>query len=555
MASDTSSKVRQQRINFCPWFYHEASAAEKKVQVRHQKELARETGAVIGQRCFISPEAAIVGSKDCHFEIGDDSFVAAQAYVTGRVRLGSHCSINPFATVRENVVGGNDIRIGAYACLVGANHGFADTEIPIRQQPHTSKGIVLGDDIWIGSHVIIVDGVKVGSHSILAAGAVVTKDVPEYAIVGGNPARVLRMRKTRAPRSGSLESKLEKFGAMVNEQLESVVKPCQTRTQAGDLCYVDQPGARKRVRPWCDVVEIFSMFGRVAPGYTKAEWITRLRDFQDKSTGLVPEHLAEDRAHDPAPPADPIHERRYNTMIVNYALECLESNLPYPVWNAAAISEKKLIRHLDRLPWKDQAWHAGDWVDCYASSLVPNHKYFGRDILIDVLMAWLNRHCDPGTGLWGKWTEETRWLQPVNGFYRLTRGTYAQFGKPLPYPEKSIDSILLHMQDQVFFGKGIANACNVLDVVHPLWLCLKQTAHRRSEAEDWIREKLPWVMKQWNRSQGFSFDLAKEEPGLQGTEMWLSIIYLMADVLGSAEMLGYSPKGVHRPDPAIKTMS
>ena len=45
-----------------------------------------------------------------------------------------------------------------------------------------------------GSHVVVVDGVTVGSHTILAAGAVVTRDVPDYAIVGGNPAKILRMR-------------------------------------------------------------------------------------------------------------------------------------------------------------------------------------------------------------------------------------------------------------------------------------------------------------------------------------------------------------------------
>jgi acetyltransferase-like isoleucine patch superfamily enzyme len=83
---------------------------------------------------------------------------------------------------------------GTIACIVGFNHGFERIDIPIHEQPHTSKGIVLGDDIWVGAQVTIVDGVTVGSHVVLAGGAVVTRPVPDYAVVGGNPARIIRMR-------------------------------------------------------------------------------------------------------------------------------------------------------------------------------------------------------------------------------------------------------------------------------------------------------------------------------------------------------------------------
>ena len=57
------------------------------------------------------------------------------------------------------------------------------------------RPVVIGNDVWIGDRVIILPGVHVGDGSILAAGAVVTKDVPPYAIVGGVPAKLIRMRK------------------------------------------------------------------------------------------------------------------------------------------------------------------------------------------------------------------------------------------------------------------------------------------------------------------------------------------------------------------------
>lgn len=539
--AEASSSHRRRRFEHSPWLYfEEAGAADRAWQSKLQRQLAKTEGVECDDECFIAPSAAILGGVNGSLRMGPHGYVAAHAYVTDSVELGDHCSVNPFATLRGPIKGGNGIRIGAYACLTGFNHGFSDVTKPVWQQPHTSEGIVLGEDVWIGSHVTVLDGVKVGSHCILAAGAVVTKDVPDYAIVGGNPARVIRLRK-RPVSPGSLESKLERFGRKVGDELQELLESyrAKSRTQGG--VYLNQPGEKKRVRPWCDAVEIASMFGQTAPGFTAAEWVTRLREFQNPETGLVPEFVPSAKGR----MGEPTAVSRYPTMIVNYALECLGSNLPRPVFDEVS-TPAKLRRHLDQLPWADHAWGAGDWIDCHASCLWANAKYFDRKPPLTDLFIWLESHCDPATGMWGNPTAGTRWLQPVNGFYRLTRGTFAQFGRPLPYPERSIDTILSHANDREFFGKGKENACNVLDVVHPLWLCLKQASHRRKEAEDWMRRRLPRVMSQWRKKRGFAFTLAEVETSLQGTEMWLSIVYLMADLLGSAEALGYRPRGVHR---------
>lgn len=100
-------------------------------------------------------------------------------------------------------------------------------------------------------------------------------------------------------------------------------------------------------------------------------------------------------------------------------------------------------------------------------------------------------------GLWGLPTAEEGWLQPVNGFYRLTRATYAQFGLPLPYPERSIDTVLAHSRDRRFFHLDVLNACNVLDVVHPLWLCRKQSDYRQTEIRAWAEKLLGEVLPFW----------------------------------------------------------
>lgn len=547
----TAATFRRQRFDFCPWeFSGKATTAERREQSRYQMDLRRDLGVTIGKECYVSPAAAIVPHGGGALRLGDHCYVAANAYITGGVTMGDHCSVNPYVTLREEVRIGRDVRIGAHACLIAQNHGFADLDAPIRKQPCSSKGIEIGDDVWIGSHVIVLDGVKVGSQAILGGGAVVTKDVPPRAIVGGNPARLIRMRTASGPRS-PLAGKLHEFGRKVREQLPSLLRHYQAETAGGMPGFVDQPGARKRVRPWCDAMEIAAMFGEIPPGATRAEWVTALRGFQNAKTGLVPEHLAEDRAFDPLPPRDPMMADRYNTMIVNYALECLGSNLAHVVREADRVTVPQMRRVLERLDWQHGAWGCGHWIDCYASCLYANQRYFDRRTNMPALFRWLDRAADARSGLWGSPGKKDRWLQPVNGFYRLTRGTYAQYGRPLPRPAEAMRTILRHGVDEQYFKGGRGNACNVLDVVHPLWLTLRQTDEGRAEAEAWVKNRLSRVLDRWKDGKGFSFDPAKRTPGLQGTEMWLSIIYLMADLLKLSGELGYVPRGVHRPEPAL----
>lgn len=79
--------------------------------------------------------------------------------------------------------------------ILSSNHEFKDRSTPmIMQGQRREEPVVICDDVWIGTRAIILPGVKIGSHSIVGAGAVVTKDVPEYSIVGGNPARVIGSR-------------------------------------------------------------------------------------------------------------------------------------------------------------------------------------------------------------------------------------------------------------------------------------------------------------------------------------------------------------------------
>ena len=109
--------------------------------------------------------------------LGDFSFVGA----AGGVEIGS------------NVLGGQGVRFHS------ENHIIERVDIPIKKQGVTNRGIVVGDDVWLGSGVIILDGVHIGSGAVVAAGSVVNKDVPPNAVVGGAPARILKQRGEQEP--------------------------------------------------------------------------------------------------------------------------------------------------------------------------------------------------------------------------------------------------------------------------------------------------------------------------------------------------------------------
>ena len=122
-----------------------------------QLTVVKDARLIIGESCFIGPQVRV----SCH----------------ERIAIGNNCLIAGSVSIHDN------------------NHIFENIDIPITQQGFTSSPVTIGDDVWIGTRTIILPGVKIGNHSIIGAGSVVTKDVPEWAIVAGNPAKLIRYRK------------------------------------------------------------------------------------------------------------------------------------------------------------------------------------------------------------------------------------------------------------------------------------------------------------------------------------------------------------------------
>ncbi|WP_194409947.1 DapH/DapD/GlmU-related protein [Microbacterium cremeum] len=647
---------------FSPWdFWREADADAREGQLAWQRSIvAGRPGHRLGTECFVSELASVDNEV---LRLGDRTYVAAGAYLTGELIAGADCSINPYAVIRGTVTMGDGVRIGAHTSILGFNHSMEPGE-PVFRQPLTSKGIVIGDDVWIGSHVVILDGVRVGSHSVLAASAVVTKDVPDGAIVGGNPAKFIRWRvapedtgvepraaaeaaargtddesggtaqpaearegetdaaawrptdiaaqrlaatasrATDGERDGGVTGEGPDTGATAglvsdpaalpsvdltadltsNHSPDVTADPAaghsaglarrvaefadRARAEASVLLqrawrddlglFVDRPGTAATVRAQCDAIEIADLLLGAAPPQLPADaQVRRLQDWQDATTGVVAPLGDDGRqvaglgfAHD---------DVAYHVLSTGYALDLLGSAFEAPLTWVTAATPERVVAFCESLPWTTDAWNAGHHIDGFGTALLWTRR--ARHPIPagveEALFGWLLTRADPQTGMWGAPTADRGLLPVVNGFYRASRGTFAQFGVPLPYPERVIDTVLRHARDPRWFAPGVRDACNVLDIVHPLWLT-RGTGYRGDEVRALATDLLSDALAIWVPGAGLSFrepspaahGTAEAEPGLQGTEMWLAIVWYLADLVGISHALGYRPRGVHRPEPA-----
>ncbi len=124
----------------------------------------------------------------------------ADFYSGWEVEIGDNSGLGINCRVPFNIKIGKDVMMGPDVIILGENHQFASLEVPMRTQGYrTFLPVQIKDDVWIGARAIILPGITIGTGAIVGAGAVVTKDVPPYAICSGNPARVVRFRDGRTP--------------------------------------------------------------------------------------------------------------------------------------------------------------------------------------------------------------------------------------------------------------------------------------------------------------------------------------------------------------------
>lgn len=158
---------------------------KNKIKLFIKKQFLKRKGVVIHNNCtfggvefkgkaIIEPYCRLMG--DPKIVIGNNFYMNAGCHILGEIIIG------------------DDVMVGPKTVIWGRDHGILKDKL-MRNQPHNKMPIVIGSDVWIGANVTILKGINIGNGAVIGAGSVVAKDVPEYAIVVGNPAKVVKYRK------------------------------------------------------------------------------------------------------------------------------------------------------------------------------------------------------------------------------------------------------------------------------------------------------------------------------------------------------------------------
>lgn len=148
-----------------------------------------------GKNALVRPRTRMDVLPFRKFAIGDNSTIEDFSTINngmGDVIIGNNVRVGMSNVVIGPVVIGNYVIIAQNVVMSGLNHSYQDIGMPTSMQKCTVAEIVIEDEVWIGANSVITAGVRIGKHSVVAGGSVVTKDVPPYTIVGGNPAKVIK---------------------------------------------------------------------------------------------------------------------------------------------------------------------------------------------------------------------------------------------------------------------------------------------------------------------------------------------------------------------------
>ena len=182
----------------------------------------------IGSSCLIEEDVRLHVPR--RIFLGNRVFLGQYSYLDGQtsfLRVGDDAHVARFCTLRAGdrgitihdaagintrcyIDGNGEAEIGSNALLspgvqvISGNHVFEDPDVPIRDQGTAYGKVVIGEDCWLGTNVIVLPGVTIGRGSVIGAGAVVTTDIPAFSIALGMPARVVGCRGSDGKGSSSV---------------------------------------------------------------------------------------------------------------------------------------------------------------------------------------------------------------------------------------------------------------------------------------------------------------------------------------------------------------
>ena len=161
--------------------------------------------ASFGNRSLIMWKPTTIFNEQ-YISIGDDTLIGPGVALSAGMVPGQECISKVVVSIGDRcligrgsgIVGhfsieiGNDVWTGHHVYITDQNHGYEDVTQPISQQSQPERPVVIGDGSWLGHGAVVLPGVTIGKHVVIGANSVVTKDIPDFSVAVGSPARVIR---------------------------------------------------------------------------------------------------------------------------------------------------------------------------------------------------------------------------------------------------------------------------------------------------------------------------------------------------------------------------
>lgn len=191
------------KYDYVPWMvmYLDADIQNEllELSMKRQRLIQKYNNVVFGKNVYLAESAVLITQSDAHtIHIGNDVFIAANARIYNNVTIGNGNSVNTNCMIdggQAGITTGDNTRISSDVNIFGFDHNYMDKSRLFIEQGLRSSGVKIGNDVGISSRSIILDDVTIGDGVFIGAGSVVTKSFPDYAVVAGNPAKIIKWRK------------------------------------------------------------------------------------------------------------------------------------------------------------------------------------------------------------------------------------------------------------------------------------------------------------------------------------------------------------------------